>query len=176
MSLPQQKGTTMSTSDSGDFRSPEDFKEGQISKIQWSATGEDLQKNFHLIRLNPKIRETLLKFCDDLGITGIMKELTIDSDDIEHTNCDALDMHTEIRLRGFDWYIQRADGIRWKSDMHWMSPSDAVAEQNFLEAFSKAGFDQVLASIGAHFGFRGLAAYHLSIIAVSHCQPGRLHV
>jgi len=153
-----------------------DLFEGEIRNIRWDTTGENVSQNLHMIGLNPKMRETLLEYCDNMGITQIMKEVTIGSDDYEHQGEDALDVHTDIRLRGFDWYIQRADGVRWKSDMHWISPSDAIAEENFLEAFGQAGFDQVLESVGVHFGYRHLAAYHLSIIAVSHSDPGEMHV
>ena len=182
----------------GDFCVPLDLAELEIRAIQWNDTGKTVTQNAHMIGLPPTLRESLLEYCDHMGITQIMKELTMGSihtrshqeyqrqhppeedgdDELPHEVPKAIltENHTDIRLQGFDWYIQRADGASWKSDMHWLSPNDAVAEENYLEALSKAGFDRVLSSIGAHFGFQGLAAYHLSVIAVSHCQSGLLHV
>jgi hypothetical protein len=174
----------------GDFRLPLDLAEGEIRAMQWNDTGEIVTQNAHMIGLPPGLRESLLGYCDDMGITQIMKELTTGHQEYRrqhHQQEDGgdallqdapllLDYHTDIRLKGFDWYIQRADRALWKSDMHWLSPSDAVAQENYLEALSQAGFDKVLRAVGDHFGFQGLVAYHLSVIAVSHCQSGSLHV
>jgi hypothetical protein len=176
-----------------DFRLPLDLAEGEIRAMQWNDTGEIVTQNAHMIGLPPGLRESLLGYCDDMGITQIMKELTTGHQEYRrhrrqyHQQEDGgdallqdapllLDYHTDIRLKDFDWYIQRADRALWKSDMHWMSPSDAVAQENYLEALSQAGFDKVLRAVGDHFGFQGLVAYHLSVIAVSHCQSGSLHV
>lgn len=159
----------------GDFRANEDLAKGEIREIQWKDSGRTVTKNAHMIGLDPKLRESLLAYCQAMGITQIMKELTQEKP-VDDDSYFELSNHTEIRLQGHDWYIQRANNSDWNSNMHWLSPDDAKAEQNFLEAFSKAGFDDVLQSAGQHFGFRGLAAYHLSVIAVSNCEGGMLHV
>lgn len=165
----------------GDFGvASEGLLVGEIREIRWNETGEKVTKNGHSMGLHPRLSASLLEYCDDMGITQIMKELTIGSRDTIYQHQDDFACDIDIRLfqgtNGFDWFIQRVDGVQWKSDMHWMSPSDAKSVENYLQAFGKAGFDDVLKSIGEFFGYKGLVAYHLSVIAVSNCTPGSLHV
>jgi hypothetical protein len=44
-----------------------------------------------------------------------------------------------------------------------------------LRALSAAGFDEILQQIGEHFNLNSLACYHVTFIAVSHCQRGYVH-
>jgi hypothetical protein len=59
--------------------------------------------------------------------------------------------------------------------MHWISPSDEQAHEDFLRALSAAGFDDLLDRVGRYFGYDGLVAYHLTFIAVSYCDKGFVH-
>ena len=56
--------------------------------------------------------------------------------------------------------------------MHWISLLDAYSHNDYLRALSAAGFDEVLQHVGEHFGFDGLACYHVTFIAVLHCNRG----
>lgn len=42
-------------------------------------------------------------------------------------------------------------------------------------ALSSAGFDDVLSAVGTHFGFKGLACYQVTFIAVSVSNRGFIH-
>ena len=60
--------------------------------------------------------------------------------------------------------------------MHWLSPYDESTHQSYLQTLGAAGFDDLLKSIGESLGLDGLAAFHLSFIAVSHCSKGLVHI
>jgi hypothetical protein len=160
----------------GDFgNSQEDLSIGEIRHICWNETGQAVTKNGHLLGLHPRLSASLLEYCNDMGITQIMRELTMDSRDVYEQDDFCSDIDIRL-LQEYDWFIQRVDGCQWQSDMHWLSPSDAKSVEHYLQAFSQAGFDDVLKTIGEHFGYTGLVAYHMSVIAVSHCTSGSLHV
>jgi hypothetical protein len=177
----------------GDFgNSHEGLAIHEIRPICWNETGKAVTKNGHLLGLHPRLSKSLLEYCNDMGITQIMRELTMDShcrhcssedDDDDDSHDDGFAQQDDyccdidIRLQHeYDWFIQRVDGVIWQSDMHWLSPSDAKSVEHYLQALSRAGFDDVLKAIGEHFHYTGLVAYHMSVIAVSHCTPGSLHV
>lgn len=153
----------------GDFLSP-GLAPGEIQSIHWRDTGASVSKNSHVIGLKPSIRESLLKYCNNMGITHVLRELT----------CPKVQLGEEAqqhRLQGKDWFVQRSpDAAHWDSNMHWISPYNDKAYQHFLRALGEAGFDEILQSVGRHFGFEGLTAYHLSVIAVSKCSHGNIHV
>jgi hypothetical protein len=153
---------------------------GEIRSICWNDNGEVVTKNGHILGLHPQLAASLLEYCNDLGLTQIMRELTIHSrDDAIHGMQQDVAPDIDIRLlHEYDWMIQRVNGgaSHWQSDMHWASPSDRKSVEHYLQAFGRAGFDAVLQSIGEFFGYQGLVAYHLSVIAVSHCASGSLHV
>jgi hypothetical protein len=110
----------------------------------------------------------MLEYCDRmLGITERFRDLTYRGNSLEPAGTSQ-----DVRLQGLDWYVQRPDP-HWHSNMHWISPSDANAHEDYLRALSAAGFDDVFQPIGEHFEFKGLAAaYHVNFIAVSQCSKG----
>ncbi|KAL7566907.1 hypothetical protein ACA910_008632 [Epithemia clementina (nom. ined.)] len=159
------------TQQGGDFLLPS-LRVGEIQPIQWRDTKKPVSKNAYRMGLDSHIRESLLEYCDCMGITRILKERLRDNDQSK----DRWESE-RLRLQGKQWQLQRSPSTKsWRSNMHWMSPRDDEANQAFLRAFSVAGFDSVLECIGRHFGFEGLVAYHPSIIAVSRCDNGSIHV
>jgi hypothetical protein len=84
----------------------------------------------------------------------------------------------EIWLQGLDWFIQRSPTAMWNNSatMYRLSPIVDTAYQDYLRALSAAGFDKVLQRIAEHFGFNGLTAYHLSVIAVNRCENREIDV
>ena len=59
--------------------------------------------------------------------------------------------------------------------MHWISPADETAHNEYLSILGAGGFDNVLESVGTYFDLAGLSAYHLSFIGVSECEKGFIH-
>jgi hypothetical protein len=151
----------------GDFQSLK-LKPGQIEHIKWADSGEVAAPHAHLIGLSPRVRMSLLEYCDRMGITETFRRLTYRGNALKPAE------NKNIVLQGLNWYVQRPEP-HWKSNMHWISPLDAYSQNDYLRALSAAGFDDVLRDIGEHFGFEGLAAYHVTFIAVSHCTQGYLH-
>lgn len=151
----------------GDFQLPQ-LKPGQIENIRWSEDGSIVTPNAYVIGLSPTLRHELLAYCDRLGITEMFRKLTYRGNPLEAGTDE------EVVLQGLNWFVQRPRSF-WNSNMHWISPLDADAHEDYLRALSVAGFDDVLKQIGESFGFEGLAAYHVTFIAVSHCTQGYLH-
>ena len=151
----------------GDFALPK-LKPGQVETISWAEDGEIVAPNAHLIGLSPNLRHGLLDYCERMGITEAFRDLTYRGNALKPGT------NENRKFQDKTWFIQRPDP-HWKSNMHWISPSNAESQNDYLRALSAAGFDDVLKSIGEHFGFEGLAAYHITFIAVSHCIQGYLH-
>jgi hypothetical protein len=150
-----------------DFELP-DLKPGDIQQIRWKESGDVVTENAHIMGMKPQVREKMLEYCDRMGITERFRDLTYRGNSLEPG------ASKDVKLQGLDWHVQRPDP-HWHSNMHWISPSDANAHEDYLRALSAAGFDDVLQQIGKHFGFKGLAAYHVTFIAVSQCSKGYIH-
>jgi hypothetical protein len=151
----------------GDFIT-DGLKLNQLEKIKWKTNGQIVTPNAYIMHHNPKIRETLLEYCNRMGITERFRDLTY------RGNALPAEADANIQLEGLNWYIQRPSP-HWKSNMHWISPLDAAAHENYLHTLSAAGFDEVLQAIGEQLGMDGLACYHLTFIGVSHCTKGYIH-
>jgi len=139
-----------------------------ISSVKWATDGEAVSPWSFRLGLHSKVTKALLEYCNKTGITDTFRELVIDEAPlVPGTN-------RIVHLGGQRWYIQRP-GSRWQSNMHWISPGDEAAHNEYLKVLSDGGFDDVLKSIGEYFGFDGLVAYHVTIIGVSHCSRGYMH-
>ena len=103
-----------------------------------------------------------------MGITEWFRRLTVRNNPL------TADADARTVLRGMNWYIQRPPH-EWKSNMHWISPLDKDAHDDYLRTLGAAGFDDVLQAIGEQLGMNSLACYHLSFIGVSHCTDGYIH-
>jgi hypothetical protein len=161
----------------GDFLNP-DLKPGQLKKIKWKDQGRNKRHSWnggdvvaehaYVMGLAPEVRSRLLDYCDRMGITEAFRDLTIRGNSLRPAT------HRYQKFHGSKWYIQRPAG-HWKSNMHWISPSNAKSQEDYWQALSAVGFDDVMKDIGAHLGLESIAAYHLSFIGVSHCQKGYIH-
>lgn len=56
-----------------------------------------------------------------------------------------------------------------------ISPADERTHEAYLKLINENGFLSVLNEIGDQLDLDGLAAYHLTIIVVSHCEQGFVH-
>jgi hypothetical protein len=141
---------------------------GQIEPVRWLDTGDVVTPNAFVMKLSPRVRQVLVEYCDKLGITERFRDLTYRGNSLPVGQDENAD------FQGLRWYIQRPRDI-YKSNMHWISPLERNAHDDYLRALSAAGFDQVLQQMGEYFGLDGLACYHVTFIAVSHCQRGYIH-
>jgi hypothetical protein len=151
----------------GDFI-PSPLEPGEMAVIRWADSGDIVAPNAHRLGLHSRVRETLLDYCNKMGITDYFKHVTIGG------NALPVGSNTYINLNGDEWYLQRPDK-NWRSNLQWISPGDENSQQSYLEALSAAGFDEILAKIGENLGMDGLVAFHVTFIGVSHSTQGYMH-
>jgi hypothetical protein len=129
---------------------------------------KQLSLNAFRVGLPPQLLGALRGYANRMGITDFYRGLVIDDQPY------VPGQNGRVRFEGYNWLVQRPKS-HWRSNMHWASPADEEAHDDYLRALSDGGFDQVLETIGAYFGLDGLSAYHLSFIGVSHCEKGFIH-
>ena len=154
----------------GHFITPQ-LGPGQLFPIAWRDTHTITTPYAFQIGFPPELISSLQSYCDRLGITSLFRELT-------HTNpIPPQDEHSGRFLTlgdGKKWYAQRP-AKKWTSNMHWISPADETAHEEYLKVLAEGNFDLVLDAIGKYLGLSGLVAYHLTFIGVSHSEKGYIH-
>lgn len=151
----------------GDFI-PTPLKPGEMQVIRWADSGMVVSPNAYRLGLRPKFREVLLEYCDKMGIIDIFKHVTSKGNAFEPGT------NTYLELGGEQWYLQRPEA-RWQSNLQWLSPGDNPAHEDYLQALSAAGFDEMLRGIGTTLQLDSLVAFHVTFIAVSHSVRGYMH-
>ena len=138
--------------------------------MQWE--GKQLSQNAYRVDLPPNLVPELRAYADRMGIRDMYNRLLGVGDVDGH----ALLPGTENiqSFEGYNWMVQRPRS-HWASNMHWTSPADETAHDDYLRVLSAGGFDQVLETVGTCFELEALSAYHLSFIGVSHCAKGFIH-
>jgi hypothetical protein len=155
------------TQPQGDFV-PSPLQPGQMELILWKDTQQPVTAHAYRLGLTRRIRDVLLEYCAHMGILDMFRHVTVEGNGLE-PGTDAY-----MKLNGFNWYLQRPDPY-WQSNMHWLSPADNPAHEDYLQALSVAGFDDILAKIGRHLNMDGLVAFHVTFIAVHHSSQGYIH-
>jgi len=151
----------------GDFiASP--LSTGHMAPIRWAESAEVVTPWAFRVGLHSRVRTVLLDYCNRMGITDILRHVTVQGNGLEAGT------ETHMDVQGDDWYLQRPDS-NWRSNLHWFSPGAAPAHEHYLQALSVAGFDEILDGIGQHLGLDGLVAFHVTFIGVSHSTRGYLH-
>ncbi|KAL3793511.1 hypothetical protein HJC23_007251 [Cyclotella cryptica] len=154
----------------GDFIAPH-LAPGELFPILWRDTATFTTQYAFQIGFPPELHTALQKYCDDLGMTDLFRELLgpnpIPPED-EHTG-----RFVEL-ADGNKWYAQRP-AKKWTSNMHWVSPADEKTHEEYLKVLAEGNFDLVLDAIGRYLGLEGLVAYHLTFIGVSHSEKGYIH-
>lgn len=142
--------------------------------------GQQLAENAFRVNLPPGLLQELRSYADRMGITDMYRQLVVEGRSLPaggeramefsrgHNNGDSSSSSS------FNWMVQRPKS-HWKSNMHWASPADETAHDDYLRVLSKGGFDQVLQAVGDYFQLDAISAYHLSFIGVSHCEKGFIH-
>lgn len=87
-----------------------------------------------------------------------------------------LEVHGEERFKvnGGRWWTRRFDSY-WYSNMHYVTPDDDEANEQYYHALHEAGFDQVLQGVGDYLGVDKLSCYYPSFIVVTHCVNTFMH-
>jgi hypothetical protein len=151
----------------GDFI-PSPLKAGEMEVIRWADSGDIVTPNAYRLGLDGHFRETLLDYCNKMGITDYFRHATSGG------NAIPIGSNTYITLNGDQWFLQRPDKD-WRSNLQWISPGDEASQQSYIEALSAAGFDDILAKIGENLGMDGLVAFQVTFIGVSHSTKGFMH-
>jgi hypothetical protein len=158
------------------------LKPNFIAPIRWfDGTRDVVTPHAFRIGLNPKIRTTLLEYANRLGITNLLKYVTAEGNGLlpdtdtfiqlsSNNNNDTNDQDQQQNL----WQLQRP-GKEWQSNLHWLSPANSMIHENYLQALSVEGFDEVLNSLGQYLVLDGLAVFHITFIAVSYGTKGYIH-
>lgn len=151
----------------GDFIGSK-LKPWELSHIRWKDTGESVDPNAYRVGLPSKVRETLLEYCEKMGIVDTFRRAVIDGNELPY------EKNAFVQLNGDQWYLQRP-GKQWRANMHWLSPGGPEATQDWLETLSAAGMDAFLKSVGETLGFDGLVAFHGTFMGVSLSTKHYLH-
>lgn len=152
----------------GDFI-PTPLKPGQLDHVYWADNGAIVTDHAYRLGLSEQLRTVLLEYCNKMGITDMLRHVTSEGNGLKPGQ------ETHVQLDGDEWYMQRP-GKYWSSNLHWLSPAGFPAHENYLQALSAAGFDEMLKGIGEHLKMDGLVAFHVTFIAVSQAIRGYLHI
>jgi hypothetical protein len=154
-------------SGAGDFVTME-LEPAQIESIRWIGRNEVVNAYAFQIGLPPELTPSLLKYCEEMGIIESFKTFLLYGEHLQPGK------EVGMKLKRFNWYVQRPKSF-WQSNMHWISPGDKEAQEDYLKVLSRGGFDKILDAIGRKFNLEGLTAYHITFIGVSHCDQGYVH-
>lgn len=138
-----------------------------ITPMSWGG-GNRISKNMYRVALPSTLLQELRTYANKMGITDFYRSLVIDGPPYNPGQ------EKSVTFQKQNWMVHRPKS-HWRSNMHWLSPADETAHDNYLTILSAGGFDKVLESIGAYFNLNGLSAYHLSFIGVSQCERGFIH-
>ena len=138
--------------------------------MQWE--GKQLSQNAYRVELPPNLVTELRAYANRMGITDMYHRL-LGVGDVDGRALLPGTEHIQS-FEGYNWMVQRPRS-HWASNMHWTSPADETAHDDYLRVLSAGGFDQVLETLGKRFELEALSAYHLSFIGVSHCAKGFIH-
>jgi hypothetical protein len=131
-------------------------------------TKEVATPNALRIGLNSTIRNVLMEYANRVGVTSLLTSVTKEGNELEPES------EIYVELDGRKWELQRPEWD-WRSNLHWLSPGGDEAHQNYLQALSLAGFDDILESLGQYLAMDGLAVFHVTFIATSYSSKGYMH-
>lgn len=150
--------------------------------MAWNGT--QISKNAYCVDLPPELLHALRDYATSMGIVDMYRRLLAVPSGGEGAGegegavggGQPLRPGEEkaVTFQGYHWMVQRPKS-HWASNMHWTSPADETAHDDYLRALSAGGFDQVLDLVGRYFHLEALSAYHLSFIGVSQCEKGFIH-
>lgn len=139
----------------------------ELSPVELSS-GEKIEGQIDRIGLPEGLTEKMAAWAEEIGLTDIMRSYVLGDLSLP------VEGDQRLRLNGATWWMKRFPDY-WKADMHYISPDDHEANNQFMQALSDAGFDQVLEAIGKKDGLDSITVYYPSFIAVSHCTGSNMH-
>ncbi len=144
-----------------------DSEDDIIKAMSWGG-GDRISKNMYRVALPSTLLHELRTYANKMGITDFYRSVVIDGPPYNPGQ------EKLVTFQKQNWMVHRPKS-HWMSNMHWLSPADESAHNDYLTILSAGGFDKVLESIGSYFNLNGLSAYHLSFIGVSQCERGFIH-
>ena len=167
-----------------DFVSPL-LQPNEVTPIIWRTNSKLVTQWAFQIGLPTELISSLLEYCDELGITDLMREYTttkpIEAKEVGHNgnflNLTKKKSHDDdggSDNRTYSWYVQRPER-KWQSNMHWISPANELSHEDYLRILSRGNFDSVLKAIGEALHIPSLVVYHLTFIGVSYSDAGFAH-
>lgn len=139
----------------------------ELAPVQLRS-GQTISGQVDRIGLPINFTDSMAKWADDIGLTDIMRSYILGDLSLPAEG------EQRLRLNGATWWIKRFPHF-WRSDMHYISPDDAEANRQFMQALSDAGFDHVLNAVARQDGLDSITVYYPSFIAVSHCTGAHMH-
>lgn len=139
---------------------------GDVIPMTWG--GKRLSENIYRVGLPPQLLGELRAYADRMGITDFYRSLVVEGKPY------GPGVECGVKFLEQNWMVQRPKS-HWASNMHWTSPADETAHDDYLRVLSAGGFDEILERVGKYFGLEQLSAYHLSFIGVSQCEKGFIH-
>jgi len=138
--------------------------------MEWN--GKQISKNTYCVDLPNELLKELRDYANSMGIVDMYRRLLAAPGNGGHPLLPGEEK--EVNFQGYNWMVQRPKS-HWASNMHWTSPADETAHDDYLRSLSAGGFDKVLELLGRYFNLDALSAYHLSFIGVSNCEKGFIH-
>lgn len=153
----------------GDFETPP-LKPGELAHVHWKDSGEIVTPQVYRLGLSHRVRSKILEYCNKIGITETLRRATAGGNSLEQEQ----NVFMNLNKGEHKWYLQRP-GKQWRANMHWISPGDELATQDWLEMLSEAGFDEMLKGIGKALNMTGLVAFHGTFMGASVSTKHYLH-
>ena len=137
-----------------------------------AVAGEEIDEQVYEMKLPPSVPSTLLDYCNDVGITKRFQQLLREPLEVDTNTIESFSQEAG------EWFMQRPD---WFSDgghdnVHWLSPLNHEAHNDYLQVLGDANFDNVLKSIGKYFELDSLVVYSVSFHAVSQVGGEQLDI
>lgn len=151
----------------GDFIT-EPLKVGKVTPIRWKDTGKIAHEYAFQVGIGDEMRKKLLDFCNYKGITEMLEHVTAGGNGLEPSG------EFKVFVED-DSYVLQRPSYNWNSDLHWLTIYDDELHDEWMEALSAVGFDEVLKGIGESLGLDGLFAFSSTFVAASIGGKGFLH-
>ena len=127
------------------------------------------------IGLPPKLSQTVLEYCQKMGIVDVYKEIFFNQQRAKELKPGTNRIFTvNNNDNEQEWYLQRPEA-KWRSNMHWLNCNNEAAHDRYLALLGQGGFDTVLEAIGTYFNLDGIDVYSAGFIGVTHCEQGFMH-
>ena len=137
--------------------------------LEGMESGKVVHKNAYELPVNEKVTRVLLDYLQQEGLIDAARRLTAGGKPL------VVGSQMKASFGDSMYTIQRDEYCR-NSNMHWLTPADARTNNKVLEILGDSGFDDILEAIGTALGLGGLAILQSTLICMSSCTEGKVHV